>query len=302
MTEKLMPYKRRLAYLFLTINTIVWGLAIPIVKPALSFTSPERFLFYRFLLASILTLPFLVLNWKKWRLNWKAVAKISLVELIGTTLILWLLYYSLKFTSAIEASLISSVSPLFVVITGIFLLKEKETKREWRGLILAMLGAFVVTVEPLVDQGNNLSGNFLGNSLILLQNLIWAGYLVLAKKTYRNVSKIAVTAISFWVGAITFFILSLPSGNPILVLSTEIAQAQVLLAVIYMAVFGSIVGATAYLAGQNLIEISEASLFTYLQPLIAIPVSLLFLHESIAPLTILGVILIFIGVITGEKK
>ena len=138
--------------------------------------------------------------------------------------------------------------------------------------------------------------------MILLQNLIWAGYLVLAKKTYRKYSKLAVTVISFWVGTITFFILSLPSGNPILILSTEIVQFQVLLAVIYMAVFGSIVGATTYLAGQNLIEISEASLFTYLQPLVAIPISIIFLHENLAPLTVLGMALIFIGVITGEKS
>lgn len=298
----LMSPKRKLAYLLLIINTIVWGLAIPVVKPALSFTSPERFLFYRFLLASILTFPFLVLNWEKWKLNLKTVVKISLLELIGTTLILWLLYYSLKLTSAIEASLIASVSPLFIVITGIFLLKEKESKREWRGLILALLGTFVITVEPLVNRGGHLSGNFLGNALILLQNIIWAGYLVMAKKTYRKVSMLAVTTVSFWIGTITFFILSLPSGNPLTFLGAEIMQSQVFWAVIYMAIFGSIIGATTYLAGQNLIEISEASLFTYLQPLIAIPASLIFLRETISPLTIMAIVLIFIGVITGEKK
>ncbi|MBI5356895.1 EamA family transporter [Candidatus Collierbacteria bacterium] len=297
-----MSPKRKLAYTLLIVNTIVWGLAIPIVKPALSFTSPERFLFYRFLLAALLTFPFLVLNWKKWKLNLKNVAKIISVELTGTTLILWLLYYSLKFTSAIEASLIASVSPLFVVITGVLILKEKETKREWRGLILALLGTFIITAGPLANNGKYSSGHFWGNSLILFQNIIWAVYLVLAKKTYRKYSKIAVTIISFWVGTITFLILSLPSGNPLLALSAEIVQPQIFLAVTYMAIFGSVIGATTYLAGQSLIEISEASLFTYLQPLAAIPVSLIFLRESLTPLTVLGIILIFVGVITGEKK
>ena len=297
-----MSKKRQLAYLLLIINTIVWGLAIPVVKPALSFTTPERFLFYRFLLSALITIPFLALNWKKWKINLKTIVKISLLELIGTTLILWLLYYSLKLTSAVEASLISSVSPLFVILTGIFILKEKETKKEWRGLTLALLGTFIITVEPLMSRGSYSSGNFMGNALILLQNIIWAGYLVMAKKTYRKVSMLAVTTISFWIGTITFFILSLPTGNPLAFLGPEIIQAQVFWAVIYMAIFGSIIGATTYLAGQNLIEISEASLFTYLQPLIAIPISLIFLHESLSPLTIVAIILIFIGVVTGEKK
>ena len=39
-----------------------------------------------------------------------------------------------------------------------------------------------------------------------------------------------------------------------------------------------------------------------LQPLIAIPISLIFLHENLSPLTIVAIILIFIGVVTGEKK
>ena len=297
-----MSPKRHLAYLLLIINTIVWGLAVPVVKPALSFTTPERFLFYRFLLASILTLPFLIFNWNKWKLNLKTVIKIGSLELIGTTLILWLFYYSLKLTSAIESSIISSVAPLFITALGIFILKEKETKREWRGLLLALLGTLIIAVEPLANQDGRISGNFAGNALMLLQNIVWAVYLVLAKKIYRHYSKLAITVISFWVGTITFFILSLPSGNPLLLISAEISQAMVLWAVIYMAIFGSIIGATTYLAGQNLIEISEASLFTYLLPLIAVPVSIIFLHESLPPLTTLGMILIFIGVIFGEKK
>jgi len=277
-------------------------LAIPIVKPALSFTTPERFLFYRFLLAALITIPFLALNWNKWKLNLKTVIKIGSLELIGTTLILWLFYYSLKLTSAIESSIISSVAPLFITALGIFILKEKETKKEWRGLLLALLGTLIIAVEPLTNQNGRISGNLAGNALMLLQNIVWAVYLVLAKKIYRRYSKLAITAISFWVGTITFFILSLPTGNPLLLISTEMSQAMVLWAVIYMAIFGSIIGATTYLAGQNLIEISEASLFTYLQPLIAIPISLIFLHENLSPLTIVAIILIFIGVVTGEKK
>lgn len=297
-----MSPKRKLAYLLLFVNTIVWGLAIPVVKPALSFTSPERFLFYRFLLASILTLPFLIFNWKKWKLNLKVLMKISSLELIGTTLILWLFYYSLKLTSAIESSIISSVAPLFITALGIFILKEKETKKEWKGLFLALFGTLVIAAEPIIGKNGHISGNLAGNALMLLQNIVWAVYLVLAKKIYRRYSKLAITAISFWVGTITFFILALPSGNPLTLIGPEISQTQILWAVVYMAIFGSIVGATTYLAGQNLIEISEASLFTYLLPLIAVPASIIFLHESLTPLTILGMVLIFTGVIIGEKK
>jgi drug/metabolite transporter (DMT)-like permease len=105
-----------------------------------------------------------------------------------------------------------------------------------------------------------------------------------------------------WVGAASFVLLSLPSGNPLSTLSTHLTVPVVLFSVVYMAVFGSIIGATTYLVGQNLIEISEASIFTYLQPVVAIPLSILWLKESLSPITILGMLIIGVGVYLSEFR
>lgn len=298
-----MSKRRRLAYLALFVNTLVWGAAAPIVKPALSSVTPEQFLFYRFLLASIVSFPAVMVLLRRARLQRHDVLKISLLELVGTTLILWLTYQSLKLTTAIEASIIYSTAPIFVTLSGILFLRERETKAEWTGLTLAMLGTLIVTAEPFLrNRSFTLSGSLLGNLLMLLQNIVWAGYLVGAKRLYRYRSKLAVTGISFWIGLASFFLLALPSGNPMTTISTNLAIPSVLFAVVYMAIFGSIIGATTYLVGQNLIEISEASVFTYLQPLVAIPLAILWLHEPIAPLTILGSVIITIGVYLSEFR
>lgn len=69
-----------------------------------------------------------------------------------------------------------------------------------------------------------------------------------------------------------------------------------------MAVFGSIVGLTAYIQGQDGIESSEASLFWYLQPLIAIPLAFIVLGEKALPLQWLGLGLVLIGVAIAERR
>ena len=69
-----------------------------------------------------------------------------------------------------------------------------------------------------------------------------------------------------------------------------------------MAIFGSIIGFTAYLKGQEGIEASEATLFTYLQPLIYIPMGILLLHENVSLIQIISLMIILIGVLIAEKR
>lgn len=294
-----MANKRKIAYLALIINTIVWGAAAPIVKPALSATTPERYLFYRFLVATIVSLPFFIPLFWRAHLRIGKIARIVLLELLGTTTLLWLIYHALDLTTAIEASIIYSTSPLFVTMAGILFLKEKQTRREWLGVSLALIGTVLVTVMPIV-YGGMTAGSLVGNSMIILQNVLWAAYLVWAKRVYRTIPKLLIAGISFWVGLVSFFFLSLPDGNPLAFFASEMAIPSVSMAVIYMAIFGSLIGVTTYLFGQNLIEVSEASVFTYLQVLVALPLSLLWLGERITPVMVFGGVLIAFGVYIGE--
>lgn len=298
-----MTKRRKLAYLLLLVNTIVWGAAAPVVKPALSFVTPEQFLFYRFLLASVISFPVVIILFRRSPLSFSDFAKVVLLELVGTTLILWLTYQSLKLTSASEASIIYSTAPIFVTLSGILFLRERETRIEWIGLGLALAGTILVTAEPFIRSPSFIfSGSKLGNLLMFTQNIVWAGYLVAAKRFYRRRSKLLVTGVSFWVGALSFFILSLSSGNASFPAASHLEIPSVSLAVVYMAIFGSIIGATTYLVGQNLIEISEASIFTYLQPLVAIPLSILWLQESLSPITVVGMVIIGVGVYLSEFR
>ena len=53
---------------------------------------------------------------------------------------------------------------------------------------------------------------------------------------------------------------------------------------------------------QKTIEISEASVFSYLYPLFSAPLAVLWLGESITPVFIIGGIIIAIGVTIAEVK
>ena len=294
-----MTTARRLAYAALIINTILWGLALPIVKPALEYVSPIQFLYFRYILAaplSLLLLPFFRLP----RLSIAQVGKIALLEFIGTPILLAILYTGLSRTSGLEASLLGATSPLFTILGGIWFLHERQTHREWQGFALALFGTLILALEPLF-LGNGLRFTSLtGNLLILLQNVIWAGYLLVAKKLYRGLPKLFVTSFSYWLGLICFagYLLathSLPNF-------TLLASSQVLFPILYMAIFGSIIALALYLYGQDKIEASEASVFTYLQGAVAIPASFLLLKEVTTSIGIISILLIALGVYRAELR
>jgi drug/metabolite transporter (DMT)-like permease len=290
------------------INTIAWGAALPLVKPVFSVTTPFFFLLERFLLAGLLTLPVLIWYLYKQPQLRSHLPQIIGLEIIGTTIALALLYTGLSQTSALEASLLTSTTPLFTTLGGIWFLHEKQERHEWFGLMLAFIGTILLVAEPLMAESwSSAPFSFTGNFLIFLQNIAIATYYLLAKRWYKNTPKFFATSVSFWVGVMSFGLLSwLEVGSSWTALSAALlrdaSSPAVWMGVIYMATFGSILGLTAYIKGQDGMEASEASLFTYLQPLVAIPLAWILLGEQVNIFIVISLLLIFAGVSVAEIR
>ena len=299
---------RLFSYALLLINVVCWGALLPIIKPSLNVTTPFRYLFYRFVLASILVIPVLIYYWPKVKNKAKNILMICGIELIGTTLTLSLLYFGLRVTSALEASILVTTFPIFITIAGICCLKEKEERHEWIGLGIAFLCTVLLTAIPLLKSSHLPSSvSLIGNILIIGQNIFNAIYFILGKKYYHNLPKLFVTSISFYLGAVSFFLLSLTEVHFSTQALWQAAQIDsqsplVWLAVIYAAIFGSIIGLTTMIKGQDGIEVSEAGLFGYLQPLVFIPLSVWWLRESFTWTQFLLLLGVIFGVYISERR
>ena len=305
--RRYLPRRRLISYFWLLINTLCWGAALIIVKPAFETTTAFRFLLYRYAGAALLGLPWLLHYWPKVETKIKHVPTIVHMELLGTSLTLGLLYVGLDKTSAIEASFISTTTPIFLVAFGIWLLRERQELREWLGLGIAFFGTLLLTFLPVLANGGITHTSLVGNLLIIGQNITTSLYFVLAKKYYRTLPPLFVTSISFFVGLVSFFVLSLFEVSWSLpklsaVILSDLSQIPVLIAAGYMALFGSIIGLTAYLKGQAGVEASEASVFWYLQPLVYVPLGIVLLKDTVSIWQALSLGVILIGVLIASWK
>ena len=285
---------RFLTYFLLLISASIWGVSTPIIKYSFQFIEPLPFLFFRYLFASLLFIPiFLVYKAKKkQRINH---FQTLLVALIGTPFCLIPLYAGINLTSSLEASLLDATSPLFTVILCVFFLKEKLSKKELKGLLIAVSGTLMIVLEPLLRGSHQASiSSVEGNLLILLGALIWSFFLFFSKKL-----KINPTYLSFYsfVISIPFFYVASVSTGSSLTLSP-----LALPGVLFMSIAGSIIAFWTYQEGQKRIEASEAVVFSYLKPIFAIPLSIMWLKDAFSPIAIIATIFIALGVYISETR
>jgi drug/metabolite transporter (DMT)-like permease len=285
---------RPYAYFVLSLNALLWGIAAPIIKYSLQFTTPATFLFYRYIVATIIFLPIFLIYRSKHRFSIHHTSTV-LLALMGGPICLLLSFYGINQTTSLEASIIGATSPVFTIVACLILLNETLRVREWRGLFLAILGTLIIALEPLITGHNHIQLSVEGNFLIVLSNVTWTIFLLLSKKLKAD--PIYVSFYSFIISIPFFFILTTLTPNSNLNLSPSAFPG-----VLFMGLGGSVIGFWAYQEGQKRIEASEAAIFTYLQPVFAIPLAIVWLKEAFSPVAIIATLIIAIGVYISEKR
>ncbi len=291
------------AYTYLILVAIIWGVATPVIKFTLGGIGPLPFLTYRFAISTILAVLYLIIFKPNLRAIKNNLFMVLIYGFVVNTVALGILFYGMNNTTVLDTALISTIAPLAIALAGYIFLKEHITKRERVGISIAMMGTLFVVLAPLLLNGTN-GFRLSGNILIFVYIVISAGAAVLSKKLMRKkVDPLTLTNISFIVGFVTILPITIfLLGVEGLTESITSLTPNYHLGVWYMALFSGTLAYTFWLKGQKTIEISEAGVFSYLTPIFAVPLGVLWLGESITTIFILGSMLITTGVIIAEYK
>ena len=161
----------------------------------------------------------------------------------------------------------------------------------------------MIIIEPLfnIDVFNG-EKHLLGNLLVVIGGIVGVAGLIWAKEENKNYNHRQISYFSFLSAFITFTLLAVIFEPSFTGGFLAIFSQPAIWGILYMAVFGSVIAYSCLIYGQSLIEVSEASLFTYLQPLFAIPLAVLWLNEKITLAFFMGAFLILLGVFLTEYK
>lgn len=294
--------RRTAAYLILLVNTAIWGAAGPVIKFTLGGIPPLPFLAYRFALSALLAVLLIPFGGLRLPLGRRTRLLALLYGFLTSTVALGLLFTGLEKTTVLDLTFLALAGPLLVVAAGALFLRERVTAHERVGIGIAFAGTALITLEPIIRNGA--AGQLGGNLLIVLYLLVNTASAVLVKELMRKrVSPVSLTNLSFLIGFATILPLTALTGQ-----FAEIGPTvrgltiPYHLGVFYMAFLSGSLAYILWARAQRTIEIGEAALFTYLHPLFAAPLAVLWLGESATPVFILGAVVVAVGVFVAEHR
>ena len=289
------------AYVYLILVAAIWGIASPVIKYTLGGIDPLPFLTIRFFISSLVAVPILIFRktniFKKDHFK-----KVLIFGFLASTVALGLLFAGLERTTVLNASFITLTSPLLITTAGVIYLKERVTKKEKTGMSIALIGSLILIIQPILAGGLS-SGQVLGNILILGYLLTHTVSVIYAKRNLReHVNPIDLANIMFVIGFITLLPLTIYFyGSETLTYVINLNSSYIL-GILYMALISGSLAYYLWIKAQKTIEVGEAALFGYLNPIFATPLAVFWLGESFTPIFILGAVIIITGVVIAEYK
>jgi len=274
--------------------SVIWGLAFVAIRRAEFELSPVNLTILRWLIASggfLLLAP--AFGRPKKPIERRHIPRILLVSFASVVGYHLSLNYAETIVSSGLAGLLISFGPIFIVLLSGVFLKEKIGARLMLALALAVVGAFILSI--------NADLSFLqitGPFAVILAAFMYGVFSVGSKPLAENYGALP-TAI--WVAVIgTVFTLPLISWN--FVVQVFALSPLGWFSVIYLAVLSTVLANMILYTLISSRAVSRLSIQLYLIPLVSLVGGILLLGESSSALTVIGACFLFAAIALATRK
>lgn len=215
---------------------------------------------------------------------------ILLLSLFNFILSNGLATWGVKYISAGLGSIIGAIVPLWVVLIGIFIGK-KLNLQTILGMVLGFGGICVVFYEHLMDFMN--PDFTFGIIISVLGTLTWAIGSLFTKKQASNFNPYFSIGLQMTIAGVALLSAAGFTGNT-LPLAEIPLHSWVALA--FLIFFGSIVAFRAYIFSLQRLPAEQASIYAYINPIVAVIFGALIFNEKLTPFLIAGGLVTLLGV------
>ena len=195
----------------------------------------------------------------------------------------------LRYTSVSHASVIVGMGPIYTLVLAVFFQLEAATWRKAAGMAISLAGIVVMASEKGLSAH---SPSLLGDAIVMTGSIGFAMYVVLGKRVAGKYDTLTMTAFNHFAGALIVLPLALQQARRM-----SLADAWRAIpwsgwtALLYMAIFSSAVAYVFYFWLLRYLEASQLSAFSYLLPLLATILGILWLGEKGSWFQVLGSVL-----------
>lgn len=246
----------------------------------------------RGLIGGVFLILLLVIRRKK--PDFAAIKKNLLILLLsGAALgINWvLLFEAINYSGVATATLCYYLAPILILLVAPFVLKERLTVRKALCVAAALCGMVFVS-GVLTDGFSGLTGILFGLGAACLYATV-----VLLNKKISGLDSLDKTIVQLLVSAPVTFVYALYSKDGI---SFAACDVTAIVLIIIVGIVHTGVCYALYFGSANFLKAQTLAIFSYIDPVVAVLLSALFLHEPMNIFSIVGAVLILGAALISE--
>jgi len=276
---------------FITLSVFAWGTSFLWIKIGVEELGPFMLVMYRLFFGLVIIWPAILLMRKADFSDLKPIAIMVGVGLINTAIPFTLISFGEQYIDSGLAGILNGTVPLItILIAHLALHDDRFSPQKGVGLVLGFVGLIIL-----------LGGNFAGYSIteglwgqlaIVGASILYATSSVVVRRFLRGQHPLQIAAVSM---SSAFVFISI--ATPIFEGGYAIPQlTETWIAVLWLGMIGT---AIAYMLYFYLIQSwgpTRSTMVTYVMPVAAVILGVIFLNESLTTQIIIGGLLIITGV------
>jgi len=290
---------RSLGFLAAFGATLIYGLNHTVAKNVMPiYIGPYAFILLRVIGASILfwTVSLFIKTEKIDKKDWP---RIILCSFLGMVINMLAFFKGLELSTPVNSSVMITLSPIIVFIFSAILLKEKIESMKAFGIASGFVGALILVLYT-AKTGVNAPNIPMGNLLFIVNSFAYGLYLVLVKPLISKYNIITLLKWLFLLGVIMNFPVTISQFSEVEWTNLPLKEAIIPMAFV-------VIGTTFFTYLFNAYALtkltaSSVSSFIYLQPIVGIIFAISTKSDSLTLISVVGMILIFIGIYLVTKK
>lgn len=289
-------------HILIMLANILFGASMPVFKYLLTAdVPPEAITIMRAIFACMM---FWLVSFfmPKEKVLPKDLCLLFVCALCGVGINQWLFVIGLKNSSPVNASIIATAVPIFVLLLAALVLKEPITAKKSLGVFLGVSGGLLLVFNS--TQTTSGTNSLWGDMLMLLNQLMYSVYLVLSKPLSRRYSSVIMMKWMFLFSTLALAPFCLQYMQYVLMFHRETFNVSQLYALLYLLFGATFVSFMLIPMALKQIRPTTVSMYNYVQPIIASAIAVAVGQDTFSMQKLLSAALVFVGVylVTQSKK
>ncbi|MDS4026693.1 MAG: DMT family transporter [Candidatus Contendobacter sp.] len=280
-------------YLLLVLTTLFWSGNFVLGRAVHTVFTPFTLSFWRWAVALVILLPFV---WGSLREQWPLIRRhgsiLLLFSILGVVNFNTFVYIGLQSTTATNALIMLSVTPVLIVALSFLLLRQAVTGWQALGILISLGGVLVIVSRG--DVGALLARQFNSGDLWVLAAVIsWALYSVCLRWRPAELKPLNFQTMTMLIG---ITILTPLYGWDLAWGHIMAVNAATVGSILYLALFPSILAYVFWNRAVAELGANRAGQFLHLMPVFGAILSQIFLGERLYGFHAAGIALIALGI------